>query len=413
MAYQVSEHSRKTVEKILSIPAVQQALKDIEADHEHSLEEQKMLTLIPSPTFHEENKAKKMAELFKELGLDAEVEKSGNAVGVRKGNGKGKIAVDGHMDTVYPLDTELVIREDEEKIYCPGICDDTRALAVMLSVIRAMNKNGIETEKDVVFLGSVQEEGKGGFGGMKAFCREHTDIEAYVNIDGAGAQGMIYQSTGFKTIEVTFHGIGAHAFMGYGQVANALSAAARACGKIAEIRTPEEPKTTVAVTNFHAGNDAGIHAIVNEAVIKINYRSNGKEELAQLDREIMQAIDEACKEETDRWGKNEITYTVKTWCDVPVGTLDEHAPIVETVWTAIEQTFGFDPYLCHGGCTNASVPIGLGIPAVCLGAGEEECFVHNAKLECFPKKNTWRLPQLALISILALAGVKGETKSTL
>lgn len=413
MEYQVSEQNRKTVEKILSLPKVKQALKDIEADHVHSLEEQKMLTLIPSPTFHEQDKANKMVALFEELGCEAKVEKSGNAVGIRKGNGKGKIVVDGHMDTVYPLDTELVIREDEETIWCPGICDDTRALAVMLSVLRALNKNGIETEKDIIFLGTVQEEGKGGFGGMKLFCQEHTDIDAYLNIDGAGAQGMIYQSTGFKTIEVTFHGIGAHAFMGYGQVANALSAAARACSKIADIQTPDEPKTTVAVTNFHAGNDAGIHAIVNEATIKINYRSNGKAELESLDKQIMQAIEEACREETERWNKNEITYTIKTWCDVPVGTLDEHAPIVETVWTAIEQTFGLDPYLCHGGCTNASVPIGLGIPAVCLGAGEEECFVHNAKLECFPKKNTWRLPQLALISVLALAGVKGEVESTL
>ncbi len=413
MEYQVSERSRKTVEKILSMPKVQQALKDIEADHAHSLEEQKMLTLIPSPTFHEQNKAKKMASLFEELGLDAKVEESGNAIGVRKGNGKGKIAVDGHMDTVYPLETELVIKEDEDTIWCPGICDDTRALAVMLSVIRALNKNGIETEKDVVFLGTVQEEGKGGFGGMKAFCKDHKDIDAYINIDGAGAQGLVYQSTGFKTIEVTFHGIGAHAFGGYGEVSNALSAAARACAKIAEIRTPQEPKTTVAVTNFHAGNDAGIHAIVNEATIKINYRSNGQAELEQLDKEIMQAIEEACREETERWGKNEITHTIKTWCDVPVGSLGEHDPIVETVWTSIEQTFGLEPYLCHGGCTNASVPIGLGIPAVCLGAGDEQCFVHNANLECFPKKNTWRLPQLALITILALAGVKEETESTL
>lgn len=413
MEYQVSEKRKKVVEDLLALPQVQQALKDIKEDHEHSLEEQKMLALIASPTFHEQEKAKKMVSLFEELGLDAKVEQSGNAVGIRKGNSKGKIAIDGHMDTVYPLDTELVIKEDEKTIWCPGICDDTRALAVMLSVIRALNKNGIETEKDLVFVGTVQEEGKGGFGGMKMFCKDHTDIDAYVNIDGAGAQGMIYQSTGFKTIEVTFHGVGAHAFMGYGQVANALSAAARACSKIAEIRTPDEPKTTVAVTNFHAGNDAGIHAIVNEATIKVNYRSNGKAELEELDRQIMQAFEEACKEESERWGKNEITYTIKTWCDVPVGSLDEHAPIVETVWTTIEQTFRLEPYLCHGGCTNASVPIGLGIPAVCLGAGEEECYVHNAKLECFPKENTWRLPQLALVTILALAGIKGVSESTL
>ena len=81
------------------------------------------------------------------------------------------MAVDGHMDTVYPLDTDLTITRDADFVYGPGIVDDTRALAAELTVIRALNHAGIETEKDLIFVGTVQEEGKGGFGGMKAFMK--------------------------------------------------------------------------------------------------------------------------------------------------------------------------------------------------------------------------------------------------
>ena len=71
MEYQVSEKRKKVVEDLLALPQVQQALKDIKEDHEHSLEEQKMLALIASPTFHGQEKKKKMVSLFEELDADS------------------------------------------------------------------------------------------------------------------------------------------------------------------------------------------------------------------------------------------------------------------------------------------------------------------------------------------------------
>lgn len=155
-----------------------------------------------------------MAAKFRELGLtDVHIDRTGNAVGTRKGVGNGpKIVIDGHMDTVYPLDTPLNPVRDEEFIHCPGIVDDTRACAAELTLIRALNEAGIETEGDLVFTATVQEEGKGGFGGMKGFFEDNKDIDGAVCMDGCGIQGIIYQSTGFKTIEVEFHGIGGHAY---------------------------------------------------------------------------------------------------------------------------------------------------------------------------------------------------------
>ncbi|MBP3398460.1 MAG: M20/M25/M40 family metallo-hydrolase [Erysipelotrichaceae bacterium] len=406
MNYQPSQKSKETIKHLVSLDKVQKALSWIEKDHERTIQQQIELCLIPAPTFHEENKAKRLAEMFKEAGLsDVTITPYGNVTGVRKGkSSERKVVLDGHMDTVYPLDTPLNLRRDEEFVYLPGIADDTRALAAELTVIRALNEANIETEKDLIFLGSVEEEGKGGFGGIRNFLDGRDDVDACICIDGDGSTGIIYQATGFKTIEVTFYGASGHAFAHFGELANPLHAAARAVAKISDIQVPQEPKTTFCVSNFHAGNDAGIHAFASEAIIKINYRSNGQKELEELDQKIMKAIDDAAKEETARWNKNEITYTIKTWVDVGAGSLDEHDEIVETTWCAIEA-IGNTPDLRKGGPTNASIPICKGISAVCIGAGNTECFVHNAEKERFPVKESWKMPQLALILALSMAKI--------
>ena len=409
MTYQPSKERKEEVNHLVSLPKVKQALAYIEQDHEHTVAQQIELCLIPAPTFHEENKAKRLAEMFIEAGLEeVTVTPYGNVTGIRKGrNSRRKVLLDGHMDTVYPLDTPLNLRRDEEFVYLPGIADDTRALAAQLSVIRALNDAEIETEKDLIFMGSVEEDGNGGFGGIRNFLSDREDIDACICIDGDGSTGIIYQATGFKTIEVTFHGASGHAFAHFGELANPTHAAARAVAKISDIQVPKEPKTTFCVSNFHAGNDAGIHAFASEAVIKINYRSNGQKELDELDAKIMKAIDDAAKEETARWNKNEITYTIKTWVDVGAGSLDEHDEIVEKTWCSIEA-IGNTPDLRKGGPTNASIPICKGIPAVCIGAGDTECYVHNAEKERFPLKESWKMPQLALLLALSMANMIEE-----
>lgn len=413
-AYEVRPEIREAVRTLTALPRVQRALQYIRDDHENSIRQQLELVQIPAPTFSEQKRAAYMAEQFRVLGLsDVHIDRTGNVVGVRPGCGTGPcVVLDGHMDTVYPPDTPLIPHRDEEFIYCPGIVDDTRACAAMLSLIRALNEADIRTGGDLIFLATVREEGMGGFGGMKGFLADHPGVGACVCMDGYGAQGIVYQATGFKTIEVTFRGIGGHAYGAFGEVANPLHAAARAVAKIAELRVPAEPKTTYCVSNFHSGSDVAVHAITSEAVIKINYRSNGQQELEALDREIFRCLREACAEETARWGRDAITCSVRTLCDVPAGSLDPHAPIVETAWEVI-RFLGKEPRLLEGGPTNASIPIGLGIPAICIGDGDLETFCHNAALERFPVKDSWEMPQLGILAALAAAGVDGEISSIL
>ena len=408
MEYKVSEQVRQKFDALVKDEKVQKALKFMEEDQDAVIDRQIELTLIPAPTYHEQKKAERMLEMFKEEGLsDCHIDEYGNCVGIRKGTGGGKTTlVEGHMDTVFALDTELKIVREDGFIKCPGIVDDTRGCAAVLSTIRALNAAGIQTKGDIHFVGTVQEEGTGALKGMKYYVDHHPELEASISVDGPGYQEITYEATGIQTYEVNFNGIGGNACGMFGKVANPLHAAARAIAKISEFRVPADPMTTFAVTNFHAGSFEAVHAIVPTAQIRFNFRSNSQEELEKLRDRIFAAIDEACKEETDRWGMDTITYEVKHICDVNAGHQDSHASIVEGAMAAAEFLGCAEPKLGNGGSTNCNRALEAGLPAVCLGGGcDYDCQCHTLD-EQFKVEDAFKGCQQTLLMTLLCAGTE-------
>ena len=408
MEYKVSEQVRQKFDALVKDEKVQKALKFMEEDQDAVIDRQIELTLIPAPTYHEQKKAERMLEMFKEEGLsDCHIDEYGNCVGIRKGTGGGKTTlVEGHMDTVFALDTELKIVREDGFIKCPGIVDDTRGCVAVLSTIRALNAARIQTKGDIHFVGTVQEEGTGALKGMKYYVDHHPELEASISVDGPGYQEITYEATGIQTYEVNFNGIGGHACGMFGKVANPLHAAARAIAKISEFRVPADPMTTFAVTNFHAGSFEAVHAIVPTAQIRFNFRSNSQEELEKLRDRIFAASDEACKEETDRWGMDTITYEVKHICDVNAGHQDSHASIVEGAMAAAEFLGCAEPKLGNGGSTNCNRALEAGLPAVCLGGGcDYDCQCHTLD-EQFKVEDAFKGCQQTLLMTLLCAGTE-------
>ncbi len=416
MDYQVSPKVKALFDQVTALPEVQKALDFIEKDADFSIAEQIELTEIEAPTFHEAERAKVYAQKLEALGLEnCHVDEFGNAVGLWRGKGTGpKVMVEAHLDTVFPFGSVHGVKRENDILYAPGIVDDTRGLAVLLAALRGLKASGLETSGDIVFVGTSREEGMGSLGGMKDFLDHNPDIEASVSVDGAWCEGITFEATGFKTYEVNFYGIGGHAYGAFGLMANPLHAAARAVAKIADFQVAAEPKTTFCVSNFHAGNDAGVHAIVPKATIKFNFRSNSQELLDELNDRIFKAIQEACDEETARWGKDTITWDSKIFCDVPAGTQDQHAPMVEATYLAACKCAP-DAEKVHfnkGGCVNGNMAVSRGLPCVTIGGGLVDTKCHNVD-EYYPIEGSYRCPQEVLLLLLMAAGVEGKTGSVI
>jgi acetylornithine deacetylase/succinyl-diaminopimelate desuccinylase-like protein len=416
MEYQVSEKVQMLFNKVTSLPAVQKAFDYIREDEAYSLEEQIELTLIEAPTFHEVARAAAFCEKLKALGLDdAYVDEFGNAIGRWKGTGDGPtVLLEAHLDTVFPFGSVKEVRREGGRLHAPGIVDDTRGLAIVLAALRGLKASGLQTRGDILFVGTSREEGMGSLGGMKDLLNAHPEIEASISVDGPDPEYITYRATGFKTCEINFYGIGGHAYGAFGQMANPLHAAARFVAKVADFQVPAEPKTTFCVSNFHAGNDAGIHAIVPKATVKINYRSNSPTELEKLHKMVFDAVQSACDEETARWGKDTITWDSVTYCDVPAGDQDLHAPLVESTYLAAKLV-SEDPgkvKFAASGCVNGNIAVAKGLPCVTVGDGPKECNVHNLA-ESFDPEGCWRLPQEVFLLTLLAAGIDGETDSVI
>ncbi|MEA4920532.1 MAG: M20/M25/M40 family metallo-hydrolase [Clostridiaceae bacterium] len=414
MEYTVSQKTRDSLSSLLAAPEVAEGMDFIEKDQDKCIAEQIELTLIEAPTFQEEQRSQVFKAKFEELGLeDVHIDRGGNVVGVRKGSGSGpRVLVEGHLDTVFPFGSVKKVEERDGFLHAPGIGDDTRALAMILSVIRAMNKSKVKNTGDIVFVGTTREEGMGSLGGMKDYLDDnHQDIDASVSIDGGNIADITFEATGFKTYEVNFYGIGGHAYGAFGKMANPLHAAARAVAKIADFQVSEDPRTTFCVSNFHAGNDAGVHAIVPKATIKFNFRSNSSELLEELDKRIFKAIQEACDEETARWGKDTITWDSTQYCDVPAGKQDRNVPIVESCYSVIEH-LGIKPNFNQGGSTNCNMAIDKGIPAICIGRGyypegtDTDNKVHNLS-ERYPVVGAYKGVQETFLMALLCSGIEG------
>ena len=88
----LSEEVFAQVEKLAAQPAVKAALEQAAREADRAMEEQIELCEIEAPTFHEEVRAKRVAELMRQYGLsDVTIDPIGNVVGRRPVRGKGPV----------------------------------------------------------------------------------------------------------------------------------------------------------------------------------------------------------------------------------------------------------------------------------------------------------------------------------
>jgi acetylornithine deacetylase/succinyl-diaminopimelate desuccinylase-like protein len=389
---------------------VKTMLEFIEASEPAYIQEQFRLTEIPAPPFKEQVRAAYFLEQMKARGLaDAYIDEEGNAIGVRKGTGSGPtFLIAAHLDTVFPEGIDTTVELRGGRYYAPGIGDDTRGLAALLSVIDALNQSGLETVGDIIFAGNVGEEGRGDLRGIKAIFRDHPEIDGFVSIDGVRLQRITTGGTGSRRFEFHFKGPGGHSFGAFG-LASAIHAMGRAIAKIGDIETPVLPKTTYTVGTVEGGTS--VNSIAADAIFALDMRSNDSAELAKLEQQIKAAALEAVAEENARWNNGEISVDFNLIGDRPVGATDAESPIVQVAALAFDAV-GIELRQLGISSTDSNVPMSMGIPAITIAGGGNGGGAHSPD-EWFIPTESHVGPQTAFLITLALAGVAGVSEPLL
>ncbi|MGJ7492716.1 M20/M25/M40 family metallo-hydrolase [Variovorax sp. ZT4R33] len=389
--------------RLLASPPVQRTLDAVRDDHPRAIADLRLLTEIEAPPFKEQKRAEAFLARMKALGLaDARIDGEGNVLGLRKGSGKGPtLLVSAHLDTVFPAGTDVRVRERDGRLYAPGISDDTRGLAVLLSWLRVLNEQKIQTEGDLLFAASVGEEELGNLRGMKRIFAEHPEIDGMVGLEPAPDGSVLVAGTASRRHEVVFSGPGGHSFGAFGRVPSAVHGMGRAIAKIAELKTPSFPRTTFTVGTASGGT--AVNVIAAEARMVIDIRSDAPAELRALERKIFGAVDAAVREENARAGTHTLRTTHRLVGERPGGRTPSDAVIVEAAVRA--NASAGRRTLLRGGSTDANVPMAMGIPAIVLGGGGQTGGFH-ALDEWIDLHEAWRGAQNSLLTVLGLVGVQ-------
>lgn len=400
----------KEIAEILRAPAFKKAVETLDAEHERTVADIITLTEIPSPPFKEDKRAAAYLDMLRAHGLDdVEQDEIGNVMGIRRGIGNGSlIAIAAHLDTVFPEGTDVTVRREGTKLFAPGVGDDTRSLAVLLALLRAMDAAKIRTRNDILIVGDVGEEGRGDLRGVRHLFtqgRYRDKIEAFMTVDSPNMDAIVVGGVGSKRYSVRFRGPGGHSFGAFG-IVNPMYAMAQAIVALSRIEVPAEPPTTYCVSIV--GGGTSINAIPDETWIDIDLRSESASELAKLDARCRDILMAAVEQENATRSTKEgaITLEIKQVGDRPAGSTPRHADITEYA-TAAYRAHGFAPDHVASS-TDANIPMSLGIPAIKIGSGGTGGRAHSLG-EWIDVEKTASVAGMSasLAAILAVAGFEG------
>jgi tripeptide aminopeptidase len=358
------------IDALLSDSRIRSIRRHIERSDDATLSRQATLSAIPAPTGAEGPRAARVAEMLRAVGVeDVSVDEVGNVRGWNgdggRGTGDGCVVLSAHLDTVFGPELDVSVARRGARLEGPGIADNARGLAALVTIADAMATARLATRRPVLFAATVGEEGSGDLRGVRHLFtgwRPH----AFIALDGAGVERIVHRALGSRRYRVTYRGPGGHSWGAFG-VANPANAIGIATAHIAHISIPHTPRSTCSVVRL--GGGTGLNSIPQEAWLDIDLRSEEPRTLARLDDAVQQILLGALEEENRRraTGTAPLTLEVRRLGERPSGVTPRAHPLVQAAVAATRAVGQTHQLACAS--TDANVPIALGVPAIALGAG--------------------------------------------
>jgi acetylornithine deacetylase/succinyl-diaminopimelate desuccinylase-like protein len=312
---------------------------------------------IPAPTFQEQQRAAFVRDLFLAEGLnDICIDDTGNVFARLPGTGIEKpLIVSAHLDTVFPMETNLRVARGSDLIHGPGLGDNSLGVAALFGLIWSLRERQIPMRGDVWFVANVCEEGLGDLRGMKAVVDRFGDnVLAYLVLEGLALGHVYHRAVGVRRYRITARTPGGHSWSDYGQP-SAVHELARLVVELASFSLPTHPRTTMNVGRISGGTS--VNVIASEASLDLDLRSEGQESLAALVAAMERLIHKA--------NKPGVSVEWQVIGQRPAGEISASHPLVLLARDCLREQ-GLEAGLISGS-TDANVPLSKGYPAIVLG----------------------------------------------
>ena len=340
-------------------------MEELKAYIQETLPELKELIIelcgIPAPSHHEEKRAEFCRNWLLRNGASPEqvrIDEALNVVCEVPGETEEVIVFMAHTDTVFPDWEPMPYHEENGRMFCPGIGDDTANLAVLLMLARYVLTRGLRSRYTVVFSANSCEEGlgnlKGSFQLMKDYGSRTVEV---VSFDGYYS-GVANDAVGSTRYEVTVRTEGGHSFGNFGN-RNAIHQLSRIINDLYGIEVPTRARTTYNVGVIHGGTS--VNTIAQDASMLYEYRSEDlgcQEEM----RRKFEAI-------VEQYRADGLEVEVRVLGNRPcAGEIDRERQqaLTEEVTALISRYSGEEPVI-SASSTDCNVPLSMGINAICFG----------------------------------------------
>jgi tripeptide aminopeptidase len=311
---------------------------------------------VPSPTFHEQERAELLQRMATAAhAKDVDVDAAGNVFARLPGRGDGApVVVSAHLDSVFAREQVTPARRLGWQLIGPGVGDNAVALAALMELAEDLPSN--PTKGDVWLVANVCEEGLGNLLGMQHVVERFGDrVASYIVLEGMALGHVYHRGLPIRRYRIDAQGEGGHSWIHAGRPSAIHELIAVGQGLLA-MPIPDQPRTTLNIGRILGGTS--INSIAATAAMEIDMRSE--------DAQVLDTWVEQIRKILAAHTSDEMRFDLEPIGHRPGGSIPADHPLVEAAVASYRHVVGSDPIL-ECGSTDASLPLSVGLPAVCVG----------------------------------------------
>jgi tripeptide aminopeptidase len=311
---------------------------------------------VPAPTFEEGERAALMQRIATAARLvDVDLDQGGNVLGRVAGTGeRPPVIVSAHMDSVFTRDQVFPARRSGNQLIGPGVGDNAVALAALAELADDLRDN--PPPADVWLVANVGEEGLGNLLGMQHIVERFGDrVAGYIVLEGMSLGHIYHRGLPIRRFRIEADGEGGHSWIHAGRQ-SAIHSLIQVAHKLLALDIPEQPRSSMNIGRIVGGTS--INSIAAGAAMEVDMRS---EDNGVLERWTLQMEAILAEYTTDG-----IQLHLDAIGHRPGGGIPADHPLVQRAITSYREVLTGEPTLACGS-TDASLPLSVGLPAVCVG----------------------------------------------
>ncbi len=389
------------------IPRLARQLKPIRQllDTEDILQRAINIQQIPAPTFEEQHRTAYMKTQFNALGLQNVISDSvDNVYGwlmhdtYYQEQEKSVIIVAAHLDTVFPMETDLTVRRDNHRVFGPGLGDNSLGVSSLLHLaeIFSQHLNLVSENVAICFVANTREEGLGNLDGVRAVLKTISaqKIGAAIILEGLALGRVYHAGIAVRRLRIHVKAEGGHSWLHFGHP-SAIHSIAQIIADMTQINVPTDPRTTYNVGVIEGGHS--VNSIATDAHCYVDLRSEDLRTLEKLEKQIL----DIC----EKYRTDTLQIDIEVVGDRPSGFISPDHPLVQLALQSLVE-IGLSGIL-ERGSTDANVFLAANVPTVVTGityggnAHRLDEFVDISLLE----NGMW---QLVLLLAATIENVKAQ-----